>query len=281
MPKVVSDAIGKVTSIKEQKQKKCLSIRRHHGGAAAFSLAFGPHGHNVTCTFQTFPQRNSKGFCSGRAVEYGGTRRGRNHQHFHRQTIEWDASLPTARPRTNDEFQILWNSSDNNWNTLPNVKVWFNEAGQDQGVNGSNIPGINGKDYSAGSLTVGYEYGALGPTHNNHNFFGPELGFGFNVPYVPLETNNEKMLIFKRAWGGKSLARDYRPPSSTIGDDSYCQPPDCDSTQVGHFYQVMMKDVRNIMEPRVLANIFPDLSGLAPTSWLWLVPRMERRLFPQ
>jgi hypothetical protein len=26
-------------------------------------------------------------------------------------------------PRTNDEFQILWNSSDNNWNTLPNVKV--------------------------------------------------------------------------------------------------------------------------------------------------------------
>jgi hypothetical protein len=100
MPKVVSDAIGKVTSIKEQKQKKCLSIRRHHGGAAAFSLAFGPHGHNVTGTrtFQTFPQRNSKGFCSGRAVEYGGTRRGRNHQHFHRQTIEWDASLPTARP---------------------------------------------------------------------------------------------------------------------------------------------------------------------------------------
>jgi hypothetical protein len=34
-------------------------------------------------------------------------------------------------PRTNDEFQILWNSSDNNWNTLPNVKVWFNEAGQE------------------------------------------------------------------------------------------------------------------------------------------------------
>jgi hypothetical protein len=72
------------------------------------------------------------------------------------------------------------------------------------------------------------------------------------------------MLIFKTAWGGKSLARDYHPPSSTIGDDPYCQPPDCDSTQVGHFYQVMMKDVRNIMEPGVLANIFPDLSGLTP-----------------
>jgi Carbohydrate esterase, sialic acid-specific acetylesterase len=161
-------------------------------------------------------------------------------------------------PRTRHEFGILWNSSDENWIALPNVKVWFNEAGQEQGVNGSNIPGINGKDYSAGSLTVGY--GALGPTGNNRNYFGPELGFGFNFPVDA----NDKILIVKTAWGGKSLAHDFRPPSSTVGKDPYCQPPDCDPTQVGHFYQVMVENVRKIIKPGIAAKLFPDLSGLTP-----------------
>jgi alpha-galactosidase len=161
-------------------------------------------------------------------------------------------------PRTRHEFEILWNGIDKDWVTLPNVKVWFNEAGPEQGANGSTIPGINGKDYSAGSLTVGY--GTLGPTGNNRNFFGPELGFGFNFPVE----DHEKILIFKTAWGGKSLAHDYRPPSSTTRQHPYCQPPDCDPTQVGHFYQVMVDNVRKIMNPGVIGRIFPDLSGLTP-----------------
>jgi hypothetical protein len=99
-------------------------------------------------------------------------------------------------PRTCDEFGKLWNSTDNNWITLPDVKVWFNEAGRKEGINGSNIPGINGKDYSAGSLTVGY--GVRGPIGNNRNYIGPELGFGFNFP----AQKNETILIFKTAWIG-------------------------------------------------------------------------------
>lgn len=101
-------------------------------------------------------------------------------------------------PRTRDEFQKLWNETSQDWVTLNDVKVWFNEAGNNEdGANGTQIPGKNGVDYTAGSLTIGY--GAGGPTNQYGPFFGPELGFGFNLG---LECN-EKVLIVKTAWGGK------------------------------------------------------------------------------
>ena len=161
-------------------------------------------------------------------------------------------------PRTKDEFSVLWDESKNDWVTLSNVKVWFNEAGKDsQGVNGSTIPGINGKDYSSGDLTVGY--GTLGP-QNPSFFIGPELGFGFNVD----RSDNEKVLIVKTAWGGKSLSHDFRPPSSAGSLDRFCLLPECNPFVVGHFYKVMVEDVRRIMKPGVVSQIFPDLAGFTP-----------------
>jgi hypothetical protein len=53
-----------------------------------------------------------------------------------------------------------------------------------------------------GKLTVGY--GA------DDDRIGPELGFG----QVVGEAFEEPVLLVKLAWGGKSLARDFRPPSS-------------------------------------------------------------------
>jgi len=53
-----------------------------------------------------------------------------------------------------------------------------------------------------GKLTVGY--GA------KEDRIGPELGFG----HVIGEANEEPILLIKLAWGGKSLAKDFRPPSS-------------------------------------------------------------------
>ncbi len=53
-----------------------------------------------------------------------------------------------------------------------------------------------------GKLTVGY--GA------KEDRIGPELGFG----HVIGETFEEPVLLIKLAWGGKSLAKDFRPPSS-------------------------------------------------------------------
>jgi alpha-galactosidase len=53
-----------------------------------------------------------------------------------------------------------------------------------------------------GALTVGY-----GPKQDR---IGPELGFG----WVMGEAIDEPVLLVKCAWGGKSLAVDFRPPSS-------------------------------------------------------------------
>jgi alpha-galactosidase len=58
-----------------------------------------------------------------------------------------------------------------------------------------------------GNLTVGYGAGT--------DTIGPELGFGNVVG----DSIREPVLLIKLAWGGKSLAVDFRPPSSggTVG----------------------------------------------------------------
>jgi hypothetical protein len=53
-----------------------------------------------------------------------------------------------------------------------------------------------------GPLSAGY---GVGPDR-----IGPELGFGF----VMGDAKEEPVLLIKCAWGGKSLAKDFRPPSS-------------------------------------------------------------------
>jgi len=157
--------------------------------------------------------------------------------------------------RTKEEFEVLWDSCSNDWRTLPDVKVWFNEAGKEMGINGSQIPGINGQDYSAGDLTVGY--GTGGPPRGE--FFGVELGFGFHIDVPP----GDKVLIIKTAWGGKDLAQDYRPPTSTGILDPFCRLPDCNPFNVGHFYRVMLRDVKSLLQPGVLAKVYPDLQDMA------------------
>ena len=109
-------------------------------------------------------------------------------------------------------------------------------------------------DASFGSLTVGYGCGA------DPNLIGPELGFGFGMrDALPA---GEKFLIVKTAWGGKSLAGDFRPPSSVKSFDPYCQ-GDCPNV-VGHFYEVLVADVHAMLAPGAIAAMFPDLAGLTP-----------------
>ena len=43
---------------------------------------------------------------------------------------------------------------------------------------------------------------------------GPELGFGWTVGDAFNEGGDDRILLLKIAWGGKSLAVDFRPPSS-------------------------------------------------------------------
>ena len=61
------------------------------------------------------------------------------------------------------------------------------------------------KDESPGKLTAGYGAG-------KGDRIGPELTFGIYMQ----EHVKEPVLLIKTAWGGKSLARDFRPPSAGI-----------------------------------------------------------------
>ncbi|CAJ1952022.1 unnamed protein product [Cylindrotheca closterium] len=161
-------------------------------------------------------------------------------------------------PRTRDEFQVLWDTSRNTWKSLPNVQIWFQEAMYEAGVNGTNIPGINGQDYSAGDLTVGYGEGGSARSE----FFGPELGFGFHLDLPPGSSTRDKILLVKTAWGGKDLAQDFRPPSSAQEFDPFCLLPECDPFSVGHYYNVMLQDVNKLLKPGVLGTIFPQYTNM-------------------
>lgn len=69
-----------------------------------------------------------------------------------------------------------------------------------------------------GKLTAGY--GA------NSDRVGPELGFGWVIG----DAYEEPVLLIKLAWGGKSLAEDFRPPSS--------------GGEVGPFYKEVVERTR-------------------------------------
>jgi hypothetical protein len=84
-----------------------------------------------------------------------------------------------------------------------------------------------------GGLTVGY--GA------RPDLIGPELQFGNIVG----DGFDNRVLLIKTAWGGKSLARDFRPPSA--------------GGEVGPSYTEMIKHVKDVLGD--LKTQFPDYGG--------------------
>lgn len=84
-----------------------------------------------------------------------------------------------------------------------------------------------------GKLTVGY---GAGPDR-----IGPELGFGMVVG----DAIREPVLLIKLAWGGKSLAADFRPPSS--------------GGAVGPFYTELIRLAKESISQ--VSGRFPELAG--------------------
>lgn len=74
-----------------------------------------------------------------------------------------------------------------------------------------------------GPLTLGFS--VYGDPHH----FGPELQFG----HVVGDAMDNPVLLIKTAWGGKSLYRDFRPPSS--------------GGEVGKYYKLMLSQVREAL----------------------------------
>ncbi len=87
----------------------------------------------------------------------------------------------------------------------------------------------------AGPLTMGYS------VYGDKHHFGPELQFG----HVLGDLLENQLLLIKTAWGGKSLYKDFRPPSS--GGD------------VGPYYKKMIAEVRSALEN--LGTDFPGYQG--------------------
>jgi alpha-galactosidase len=86
-----------------------------------------------------------------------------------------------------------------------------------------------------GKLTIGY--GA------DEQKIGPELGFG----WIMGDHYREPVLLIKLAWGGKSLAADFRPPSA--------------GGKVGPYYTELVRGTR-----KAIARIAKDFPALADTS---------------
>jgi len=84
----------------------------------------------------------------------------------------------------------------------------------------------------AGPLGIGFT--VYGGSHH----FGPELQFG----HVIGDRIENQVLLIKTAWGGKSLYKDFRPPSS--------------GGEVGKYYTLMIAQVRE-----ALANLKTDFPG--------------------
>ncbi len=87
----------------------------------------------------------------------------------------------------------------------------------------------------AGPLDFGFS--VYGDAHH----FGPELQFG----HVVGDHCEEPVLLIKTAWGGKSLYRDFRPPSS--------------GGETGKYYTLMIKQVREALTK--LQTEFPEMKG--------------------
>jgi alpha-galactosidase len=133
-------------------------------------------------------------------------------------------------PKSATRFQHLVDR-DGNWVDRKDVWIWY----------------LNRK----GNLKP--DYGA------RPGLIGPELQFG----HVVGNHFDEQVLLIKTAWGGKSLAVDFRPPSSgkisyPIGKNLETKIREAPGT-LGQYYRRMLAHVRDVLEN--LKLYFPGYDG--------------------
>ncbi len=112
-----------------------------------------------------------------------------------------------------------------------------------------------------GKLTVGY---------GSPNCIGPELGFG----QVVGDRYSEPVLLIKTAWGGRSLYRDFRPPSAGFPSDKVLEKMLADlkkrkgnenatladvKKSFGASYRAMIEEVNGTLAD--IKKVFPEYDG--------------------
>ena len=108
---------------------------------------------------------------------------------------------------------------DGHWAVRDDVWVWYKAPG----------------GLKKGGLSIGYA------VYGGKHHFGPELQLG----HVIGDCLDNQVLLIKTAWGGKSLFKDFRPPSS--------------GGEVGPFYTQMLAEIREALGS--LKQAFPDYDG--------------------
>lgn len=118
--------------------------------------------------------------------------------------------------------------------------------------------------------------GPLGVGYGSPGRIGVELALGFNLG----DHYDEPVLLIKTAWGGRSIARDFRPPSAGLPDEAVLRDM-LDKTNednrkhnrpevsLDDIKDSFGRDYRNMMQEiaSTLANIdtqFPQLAGCTP-----------------
>lgn len=111
-------------------------------------------------------------------------------------------------PRLTRQMRHLQNL-DGSWRTRKDVHVWYKPEGA---------------PVKTGPLGFGFT-----PYLDAHHF-GPELQFG----HVVGDAIRDDILLIKCAWGGKSLYRDFRPPSA--------------GGVTGKYYRLMMANIQEALK---------------------------------
>ncbi|MBT3748209.1 MAG: hypothetical protein HOG34_04430, partial [Bacteroidetes bacterium] len=115
-----------------------------------------------------------------------------------------------------------------------------------------------------GKVKVGYGF--------DDERIGPEYAFGLYMD----KALKEPILIIKTAWGGKSLAVDFRPPSAGPYEPSLTEKERGnipEHEEVGHYYREMIRFIRaTLKDTKSIRKIVPNYSakqGYELSGFVW------------
>jgi alpha-galactosidase len=159
---------------------------------------------------------------------------------FRNGTLEWMVDTypeKYGRLKNNDtnETNSSPSSTGNNWKQRNDVWITYNR----QSV-GNVLRQIN----QHGKLIPGYG----GDPGQKGRQMGPELGFGYELGDAlnKNEDENNNILLIKIGWGGRSLAVDFRPPSS--------------GGTTGLYYESVIASIYKTLSK--VSSLFPDYQSL-------------------